>query len=395
MTDLDGDRGPDRTDGRRRTMDRAGREVPSRPLTTRLAAAPGAAHRRPDQRLPGPRLDGRDGRPHNRRVDSRTKRRLSGAELDALARRGLGAGVVASTELTDGFANAVWRLTLEDGREVVVKLAPPPELEQLSYERDLLRTEAEAHRLAAAAGVPVPALLSAVFDDPVLGGDHLIFGALDGVPWNTVEQDGEDSLREELGRHLARLHTVTGEVFGYPHADLTGATWREAYLVMAGALLADVERYPTVLPRPVAEIGAVLADAAPVLDEVVTPRLVHFDIWPGNVFLDLGGTPRIQAIIDHERAFWGDPLAEFVTPTIFGDLREDDPLLTGYRRVTPLDLTPTVLTRLDLYRAYLYLIILIENGPRQYPEQEYAPVRDLATVSLAQVLDRLADGRRV
>ncbi|GAA4623989.1 aminoglycoside phosphotransferase family protein [Actinoallomurus vinaceus] len=322
-------------------------------------------------------------------MNSRTKRRLSDAELDALARRALGAGVTASTELTDGFANAVWRLALDDGREVVLKLSPPPELEQLSYERNLLRMEAEVYGLAAAAGVPVPTLLGAVFDDPVLGGDHLLFGALDGVSWNTVKPAGEDSLRRELGRHLARLHAVTGDVFGYPHAGITGATWREAYLAMARALLADVDRYPTPLPLPAEEIGAVLTTASPVLDEVVTPRLVHFDVWAGNVFLDLTATPRIQAIIDHERAFWGDPLAEFVTPTIFGDLREDDPLLVGYREVTPLDLTPAARVRLDLYRAYLYLILLIENGPRQYPEEEYAHVRDLATVSLTRVLDRL------
>lgn len=158
-------------------------------------------------------------------VESRTKRRLNGAELDALARRALGAGVVASSEPTDGFANAVWRLALDDGREVVLKLSPPPELEQLSYERSLLRTEAEAYRLAAAAGVPVPTLLG------------------------------------------------------------------------------------------------------------------------------------------------------------------------GYREVTPLELTPAARVRLDLYdlyRAYLYLILLVENGPRQYPEEEYAPVRDLTTVSLTQVLDRLS-----
>ncbi|NRQ34673.1 aminoglycoside phosphotransferase family protein [Nonomuraea sp. NN258] len=322
-------------------------------------------------------------------MDSRTKRRLSPAELDDLARRALGAGVWASAELTDGFANAVWRLTLDDGREVVLKLAPPPELDQLSYERNLLRMEAAAYGLAAAAGVPVAELLVAGFDDPVLGGDYLLLGALDGVSWNDVKPEGEAGLRRELGRHLARLNGVTGEVFGYPHAGITGSTWREAYLAMAGALLGDTERYPTPLPRPAAEIMSVLAAAAPALDEVTTPRLVHFDVWAGNVFLDLSGPPRIQAIIDHERAFWGDPLAEFVTPTIFGELSEDDPLLAGYREVTPLELTPAARTRLDLYRAYLYLILLVENGPRQYPESEYARVRDLATASLTAVLDRL------
>ena len=130
------------------------------------------------------------------------------------------------TELTDGFANAVWRLRLDDGREVVCKLSPPPELDQLSYERNLLRMEASAYELAAGAGVPVATLLCAGFDDPVLGGDYLMLGVLDGVSWNDVRPDGEDGLRRELGRLLARLNAVTGEVFGYPHAGITGSTWR-------------------------------------------------------------------------------------------------------------------------------------------------------------------------
>ncbi|MGI5271061.1 phosphotransferase family protein [Nonomuraea sp. CA-218870] len=348
-------------------------------------------------------------------MDSRTKRRLSGQELDALARRALGAGVAEHAELTDGFANAVWRLRLDDGRDVVCKLSPPPGLDQLSYERHLLRMEASAYELAAAAGVPVATLLRAGFDDPVLGGDYLMLAALDGVSWNHVprddgpedgatrEEDGrggvarrgitpgcEARLRRELGGHLARLNAVTGPVFGYPHAGITGSTWREAYLAMVDALLGDTVRYPTPLPAPVPRIRELLAAAAPALDEVTTPQLVHFDIWPGNVFLDLSGPrPRIQAIIDHERAFWGDPLAEFITPTIFADLREDDPLVVGYREVTPFELTPAAHVRLDLYRAYLYLILLVENGPRQYPEAEYARLRDLSTASLAEVLDRL------
>ncbi|SDJ76626.1 Ser/Thr protein kinase RdoA involved in Cpx stress response, MazF antagonist [Nonomuraea maritima] len=322
-------------------------------------------------------------------MDSRTKRRLTGAELDALARRALGTGVTAATELTDGLANAVWRLRLSDGREVVLKLSPPPDLDQLSYERDLLRTEAAAIGLALEAGVPVAPLLRAGFDDPELGGDYLFLTALDGVSWNDTTPDDEGEVRRELGRLLARLNGVTGERFGYPYAGIVGATWREAFLAMVAALLGDTERWPTPLPRPAADLMAVFQAAAPVLDEVTTPRLVHFDAWKGNVFLDLSGPPRIQALIDHERAFWGDPLADLVTPTIFGELAEDDPLLAGYREVTPLELTPAALVRLDLYRAYLYLILLVENGPRQYPPDEYARVRDLALSSLDGVLDRL------
>ncbi|MCT9933377.1 aminoglycoside phosphotransferase family protein [Planotetraspora sp. A-T 1434] len=324
-------------------------------------------------------------------MDSRTKRRLSPAQLDALALDALGAGVVSSEELADGFANAVWLLGLADGRRVVLKVGPPPDLRLLTYERNLLRTEAMVYSLAAPLGLPLPSLLHAAFDDPRLGGDYLILSALDGVPWNRASLDPaeEAALRFEVGRHLARLHSIPGTgVFGYPYAGLTGRTWREAFLAMTGAMLEDAVHYGTPLPVSLVEIAGLVHANAAALDEVVTPSLIHFDVWPGNVFLTEDN--RIQALIDHERAFWGDPLAEFITPTIFGEVRDDDPLLVGYRAAGgTIRLTGAAEIRIALYQVYLYLILLVENGPRQYPEESYARIRDLATQSLARSLDVL------
>ncbi|WP_214102991.1 phosphotransferase family protein [Acrocarpospora catenulata] len=328
-------------------------------------------------------------------MDSRTKRRLTAAELDALVLDALGVGMVSSEELTDGFANAVWRLGLEDGRDVVLKVSPPPDLKLLTYERDLLRTEAMVYQLAADADLPLAALLHAGFDDPLIGGDFLILSALDGVPWNraTVTPDQERVIRFELGACLARLHTIPGHgVFGYPYAGLTGRTWREAFLVMAGAILDDAVRYATRLPASIVEIAGLFHRNGPALDEIVVPRLVHFDIWPGNVFLRDGG---IEALIDHERAFWGDPIADFVTPTIFGEIQGDDPMLVGYHDAGGGQglFTHTTEVRVALYRAYLYLIMLVEEAPRQHPEEEYKQIRTLATEGLVRALEVLRRGR--
>ncbi|GAA5070064.1 aminoglycoside phosphotransferase (APT) family kinase protein [Thermocatellispora tengchongensis] len=328
-------------------------------------------------------------------MESRTKRVLDAARLDALVRRAVGAGVVTAEELADGYANAVWRLTTDDGRRLVLKLSPPPELEQLTYERGLLRTEARVYELCAKAGVPVPELVRAGFDDPVLGGDYLVLADLDGVPWNRagdrLSEEQQRAIRRELGGHMARFNAITGTEYGYPSGAPAGPTWRVAFLAMVRALLADSRRYGIALPLPPAEIAAIVEGAAGALDDVRTPSLVHFDIWPGNVFLTFGdGPPRIQAIIDHERSFWGDPLADFVTPTIFGELDETDDLVTGYREAGgTVELTPSARTRLALYRAYLYLILLVENGPRQYPEESYARVRDLSVTHLTEILARL------
>jgi aminoglycoside phosphotransferase (APT) family kinase protein len=320
-------------------------------------------------------------------LDSKTKRRLTLAQLDALVLDALGAGVVEAEELPDGFANAVWRVRLDDDRQVVLKVGPPADLELLTYEHDLLRTEAMVYHLAERAGLPLPRLLHAAFDDPI-GGDYLIMSALAGTPWNRtpVEPAEEHAIRFELGGLLARLHAIPGtSVYGYPYAGLTGRNWREGFLVMAGAVLDDAVRYATPLPASLLDIMRLFHRNAAALDDVAAPALVHFDLWPGNVFL----TPerRIEALIDHERAFWGDPLADFVTPTIFGELADDDPILAGYRDAGgELELTPSARVRLSLYRAYLYLIILVEDGPRQYPEAEYARLRDLSLDGLTRAL---------
>ncbi|MFC4530591.1 phosphotransferase family protein [Sphaerisporangium dianthi] len=326
-------------------------------------------------------------------MESRTKRRLSAAQLDALIRGALGTGALSTEELTDGFANAVWRVTLEDGRQVVVKVAPPPELRQLSYERHLLRTEALVHHLAAPTGLPLPRLLHSGFDDPGLGGDYLVFAALDGVPWSqasSLTDADHRALRHEVGGLLAKLHAIPGQgVYGYPYAGLTGTTWRDAFVVMMGALMDDAVRYATPLPCSLVEIAGAIHSNAHALDEVTVPALVHFDIWPGNVFVTSapGGQPRVQALIDHERAFWGDPLADFITPTIFGTLSADDPMLAGYRQAGGrLDLTPQARVREALYRLYLNLILLVEDGPRQYPPEDYARIREPATAGVTSCL---------
>ena len=42
------------------------------------------------------------------------------------------------------------------------------------------------------------------------------------------------------------------------------------------------------------------------------PRLVHADLWPGNILISADTPkPRFAAIIDADRAIWGDPDFEF------------------------------------------------------------------------------------
>ncbi|MCP2163169.1 phosphotransferase family protein [Goodfellowiella coeruleoviolacea] len=307
-------------------------------------------------------------------MPSRTARRVSAEELAGAVAEAFGPAtrITAAEELTDGTYNAVWRLDLDPVGPVVLKVAPRAEAPRLTYERRILRTEAAFLRLASGvAPLPVPHHLGR--DSAALGGDFLVTSMLPGQPWHRLrgrlDRSRRQVLRRELGRIVARLHGIRGSRFGYPEpgTGLSGDTWGQACTAMLAAVLADAERFGVALPAPAADITALVRAQRPVLDEVTEPVLVHFDLWEGNVMLDTGAPagPRIAGLIDAERAFWGDPLADFVSLALFGDIEDDPALLAGYREAGGRAVfTPAARRRLLLYQAYLYLIMTVEGVPR-------------------------------
>jgi aminoglycoside phosphotransferase (APT) family kinase protein len=326
-------------------------------------------------------------------MQSHTKRRVSPAELDALLRTSVGIGCRTEAELTDGWFNTAYRVLLDDGEPAVVKLAPPPSAEVLRYERGILATEVMVYRRIAAlpgGGVPTPALLYA-------GEEFLAVSVLEGTPWDKAAERlspaAHTALRRELGAVTARLHTLAPDDgrFGYPAAAsaLSAPDWRTAFTAIVDALLDDAERWRSPLGVRPEDIRTWVAEGGYALDEVTEPRLVHFDLWPGNIFVDVtddGKRARIAGLIDHERAFWGDPAAELVSLAFGGDTGPDSDLVAGYTEAGgTLDFSPAFRHRLALYHLYLGLLLVVECGPRGYD----AAHRENCRRTLADTVSRL------
>ncbi|MFJ7491176.1 phosphotransferase family protein [Streptomyces sp. NPDC097727] len=292
--------------------------------------------------------------------------------------------IASCAPLTGGTFNTVSRVTLTDGGDLVVKTPPsatPGTL--MGYERDLLVNEATFYT-SAAGSAPVPRVLHSELDPAAPTGPYVIMSARPGRPWHeltgsasadALSSTEESRLRKDLGRIVARLHAVTGPAgFGYPSLAVgpLALSWRRAFTAMTDAVLADADTYRARLPRPTAGIRALLAAASPVLDDVARPALVHFDLWQGNLLVDGGpGARTIGGIVDGERMFWGDPVADFVSLALFGNVEEDEDFLAGYADGSgqPVVFDASVRLRLALYRCYLYLIMLVETVPRRVPQE--------------------------
>lgn len=316
--------------------------------------------------------------------DSLTKRRVDEATVAALLREAFGprAAIAACAELNDGFFNAAYRIRLQDGRDVVLKISPDPAAALLGYERDIMRGEDVFFRAAAGSGVPLPAVLYSGFDRTAIDGDFLVLSALDGVSWDSVEatlgDDEKAALRTELGETIARLHTVTNPDgrFGYPAVrELSAQSWPEAYAAMINELLRDAERYNVALPLPADELRQLVADNATHLAEIIEPVLVHFDLWPGNIFVSTppeAAARHITGLIDGERMIWGDPLMEFVGMDVFGRADQDPDIRAGYLRAGGvIEAGEAAERRITLYHLYMQLLLLIEMTPRGYTDPGY------------------------
>ena len=307
---------------------------------------------------------------------NRHRRQLGSEQLGrVLAASGIDPALLSGcTELADATFNTAYRLQLADSADhsgLVLKVAPHPDAPTLIYERDIMRTEEMFYR-ASAGKAPVPEVVHADYAREVIGSDFLLMSELPGSSWYAERERIDDAdrarMRTELGGMVAALHQVTGPGFGYPQGHLT-ADWRTAFLSMVDAVLADADTFATELPQSIEQIRRTIGSRADLLDEVAVPVLVHYDLWDGNILVDRtpDGRTRISGLVDGERAFWGDPLAELVSLALFRDIEQDRPFLDGYRAAGgSVDFDSATRLRLALYRCYLYLIMLAEAAPRGF-----------------------------
>ncbi len=302
---------------------------------------------------------------------------VSQATAQALFDRYLGstARIRAYQELTDGLFNAAYRIELADGTTCVLKVAPPPEVRVLRYERQILRTEVDVLRLVAArTAMPVPAV---IFHDESCDLLPAPCFAMEFVPGESLyklrpslTQHEQERIDQACGEYLRQMNALSGPDFGlYTPTAPRFPTWRQAYDQLLTDILLDGEAEEVALPLTSQALLALARQHYAALDEVTRPSLVHWDLWDGNIFVD-PATRQVSGLIDFERALWADPLME----VNFGAFGVNPAFIQGYSRGEnasfTLPFSPAQQTRRALYDLYLFLIMVIECRYRRYPTDD-------------------------
>ena len=285
-------------------------------------------------------------------------------------------------ELTEGLCNAAYRIALDDGTETIVKIAPARADTLLSNEVGLMAAEVRAMRLVREqTAVPVARVYAYDTSRTLCSSDYFFMEVMPGQSLHTLRDgmsaEALEDIHRQIGRITREIASVRGPRFGFLGDD--GLQFDRLYdfvRLLLTNVLGDAARRQValgVLPEALVQL---LARDAPAFDEVTEPRLIHWDMWEGNIFVADG---RVSGIIDWERAMWSEPLGD----DRFRRHTRTSAFLEGYGQTR---FTPAQWRRILWYDVFLYLTMMTEGSYRGYADDsQYRWTRPLFEASLAEL----------
>lgn len=244
---------------------------------------------------------------------------IASEHIQALCRRAFGEStqVESAHELSGGLYNNTYLIRVRDMQPVILRVGP--HLSRMGrHEHYLLRNEYLSQPFLTPIAPLLPRTLMADFTHQLIEQDYLFQTFMDGEPWSQVIDKltpaENRQLWTQLGTIAKTIHSIEGPAFGYLSSGPQFFTWSSALLAWLQDIAGDLEDagLDAADLRTVIEIAQARSH---LLDEITSPRFLHGDLWTVNLLIkrDTQG-PRISAVLDSDRTFWGDPLADW---TIF------------------------------------------------------------------------------
>ncbi len=308
-------------------------------------------------------------------MHSITKNRLDEDSIKKLVEHHFGDDwqVKEIKELEAGMFNAAYLIvgnTTSVPKDMVLKIGVKPDKEVMRYEKDIMISEIEALKLLdQKEGILVPELYAYDTSRRIIDSDYIFMETYKGESmfplYKKIDKENLVSVKKQLARVMAQMHKIKGDHFGYSKTRINKQfdNWKDAFLDMFDMLIEDAMEKGVKLPFK--KLNQILDMNKMYLDDVLEPSFVDYDIWLGNIFLTKNGDLyELEGIIDFERSFFGDPLADFVSLIhLFYNVENDKKFWSeyceSYGRDTEITLSER--QRILLYEIYLYSILMVET----------------------------------
>ena len=242
---------------------------------------------------------------------------LTERELFTVISESLHTEIVDFRLLTGGLFNTTYLVETSDFGAVVLRVGPVNRHLLVPFEHELMTAEAKAYELCRAENIPVSEIIALDVSKKIIDRDFMIVRFIPSKPMSEVVLESADKARicRDIGVFTAKMHGIELPAFGRLADVFSGrgfSSWSECVfdqvrslesVALPAEIFSDIE---------IETVHRLFKRAKPLLDEVKTPKLVHTDLWMGNILIGTASEkPEFAAIIDADRAMGADPEMEF------------------------------------------------------------------------------------
>ncbi|GFZ32314.1 aminoglycoside phosphotransferase [Clostridium zeae] len=299
-------------------------------------------------------------------METSTKNKQSYETISNMVKRAFsGVELLEVIELKEGFFNVAYMVILSDGREVILKIAPPKDALVMTHEKNIMQAEVEVMKLIKIkTDIPIAEVLYYDNSHELCETDYFFMSKLNGESLNSVQ---EKLSKEELinityktAVFNLKINSITGSKFGYyGQVDKQGVEWADVFYDMINDTISDAKVFNIDIGVEPQVIKQLFLRDIKAFEEVKVPKLVHWDLWAGNIFIEHG---QITGLIDFERCLWADELMEVG----FRTHNHNKEFFRGYGIEI---LTDIQKLRIRWYDLYLFLIQVLECDYRNYEDR--------------------------
>lgn len=242
---------------------------------------------------------------------------ISEIEISQIFLHSLGESEIISSNLLEGglFNTTYYVVYGKEQKQAVLRLGPINRHLIMGFEENLMEAEVYVCNICRELGIPSSKVLSCDTSKLMIDRDFMIVEYIPSiVMWKAdLKEEEKDKLYYKMGEYLFKIHQIKGEYFGYLSRTQKGicfTRWSDALFYEVEDILKRLKERSSFTETEVLMINRLYKENGYILDEITIPHLLHTDLWEGNVLLR-EDTHEIAAIIDGDRAVWGDIDFEF------------------------------------------------------------------------------------
>jgi len=188
----------------------------------------------------------------------------------------------------------------------------------------MMAAEPLFHQMLLEKGIPTSEVIHYDNTYQVVDREYIIFKHIRSIPMNDIKvpKAAKASLYKRLGEIIALLHKIKNEQFGWkrPNGELKMYDSWGAFLQRFAREIADrASDYGLFSDDELNRFLEIFTRKA-LFDQITQACMVHADLWEGNILVNENyGNWEVVALIDIDKAIFGDKDLEFASPTMLND----------------------------------------------------------------------------